>query len=210
MGTVTIIPSDGWQPSLYSSLRSEFTAGVSIINTAAEASFATNASAATLMVSSNRNAAAQRLLGAAGVQKAWRATPEPQSAASGARDALEIGVQHPTSPAEAMAPVTDQPKPPPTRQERVELVIDSLQNYELLKPIKVVVESLGDKVFMAEAPDLNVSTSGNSIGDALILLKNQITNMYEDQTSKKNLDGERSRQFKVLETYIGRPRRNWM
>ena len=162
------------------------------------------------MVSSNRNAAAQRLLGGAGVQKARRTTPEPQSAASGARDAPEIGVQHPTSPVEAMAPVTDQPKPPPTRQERVELAIDSLQNYELLKPIKVVVESLGDRVFVAEAPDLNVSTTGNSIGDALILLKDQISNMYEDQTRKKNLDGERSRQFKVFETYIGRPRRNWM
>ena len=210
MGTVTMIRSDGWQPSVYSSLRSEFTTGISIINTAAEASFATNASAATTMVSSNRNATAQRLLGAAEVQKAGRATPEPQSTASGASAAPEIGVQNPTGPVEALAPVPDRPKPPPTRQERVELAIDSLQNYELLKPIKVVVESLGDKVFVAEAPDLNVSTSGNSIGDVLILLKNQITNMYEDQTSKKNLDGERSRQFKVLETYIGRPRRNWM
>jgi hypothetical protein len=210
MGTVTIIRSDAWQPSLYSSLRPEFTAVVSIINTAAEASFATNASAATLMVSSNRNAVAQRLLGAGEVQKAGRATLEPQSAASGASAAPEIGVQNSTSPVEALAPVTDRPKPLPTRQERVELAIDSLQNYELLKPIKVVVESLADKVFVAEAPDLNVSTSGNSIADVLILLKNQISNMYEDQTSKKNLDGERSRQFKVLETYIGRPRRNWM
>ena len=206
MGAVTVIRSDGWQPSVYTSLRSEFTADISIINTAAEASFTTNASAATLMVSSNRNAAAQSLLGAAGVQKAGRATQEPQSAVRGARGAPEIGVQYPTSPVEATAPVTDRPKPPPTGQERIELAIDSLQNYELLKPIKVVVESLGDKVFVAEAPDLNVSTSGNSIADVLILLKNQISNMYEDQTSKKHSDGERSR----LETYIGRPRRNWM
>jgi hypothetical protein len=48
------------------------------------------------------------------------------------------------------------------------------------------------------------------LGDALILLKDNISNMYEDHTSKKNLDSERSRQFKVFETYIGRPRRNWM
>jgi hypothetical protein len=68
----------------------------------------------------------------------------------------------------------------------------------------------GTKVFVAEAPDLNVSTSGNSVGGALILLKDHISTIYEGYTSKKNLDGERARQFKVFETYIGRPRRNWM
>ena len=120
----------------------------------------------------------------------------------------EMGAQGANSVVEP-APVVDQPKPPP-RQDKIELTIDSLQNYELLKPIRVVVESLGDKVFVAEAPDLNVSTSGTSVGGALILLKDHISTIYEGYTSKKNLDSERTRQFKTFETYIGRPRRNWM
>src|SRR5215471_12121341 len=55
----------------------------------------------------------------------------------------------------------------PPRLEKIELAIDSLQNYAVKKPIPVLIESLGDKVFIAEAPDLNLSTSGNSVGAAL-------------------------------------------
>jgi len=211
MGIVSIVPSNGWQPSVCSSLRSEFTTGVSMISTGTEATFTTGASATTLMISSNRNAASQRPSGragrpaAVGVQGHVHANPEAPTPTSGSLE----GTEDPSGSVEAAAPVIDQPKPP-TRTEKVELTIDSLQNYELLKPIRVVVESLGDKVFVAEAPELNVSTTGNSVGGALILLKDHISTVYEGYTSKKNLDAERTRQFKVFETYIGRPRRNWM
>jgi len=211
MGIVSIVPSNGWQPSVCSSLRSEFATGVSMISTGTEATFTTGASATTLMISSNRNAASQRPSGragrpaAVGVQGHVHANPEAPTPTSGSLE----GTEDPSGSVEAAAPVIDQPKPP-TRTEKVELTIDSLQNYELFKPIRVVVESLGDKVFVAEAPELNVSTTGNSVGGALILLKDHISTVYEGYTSKKNLDAERTRQFKVFETYIGRPRRNWM
>jgi hypothetical protein len=93
--------------------------------------------------------------------------------------------------------------------ERIELAIDSLQNYELLKPIPVLVESLGDKVFVAEAPDLNISTTGNSVGAAFLLLKEQILSTYEGNRSKRVSDSDRARQLGIFETYIGRPRRHW-
>ena len=211
MSRVNIVPSNGWQPSVSSSLRSEFTTGVLMISTGAEATFTTGASATTIMISSNRNAASQWPSGragrppAAGVQRHVYANPEALIPTSGSLE----GTEDPGGPVEAAAPVIDQPKPP-IRTDKVELTIDSLQNYELLKPIRVVVESLGDKVFVAEAPELNVSTTGNSVGGALILLKDHISTVYEGYTSKKNLDAERTRQFKVFETYIGRPRRNWM
>jgi hypothetical protein len=182
-----------------------------MISTGTEATFTTGASATTIMISSNRNAASQRPSGraggppAAGVQRHVYANPEALIPTSGSLE----GTEDPSGSVEAAAPVIDQPKPP-TRTEKVELTIDSLQNYELFKPIRVVVESLGDKVFVAEAPELNVSTTGNSVGGALILLKDHISTVYEGYTSKKNLDAERTRQFKVFETYIGRPRRNWM
>jgi hypothetical protein len=182
-----------------------------MISTGTEATFTTGASATTLMISSNRNAASQRPSGragrpaAVGVQGHVHANPEAPTPTSGSLE----GTEDPSGSVEAAAPVIDQPKPP-TRTEKVELTIDSLQNYELFKPIRVVVESLGDKVFVAEAPELNVSTTGNSVGGALILLKDHISTVYEGYTSKKNLDAERTRQFKVFETYIGRPRRNWM
>jgi predicted RNase H-like HicB family nuclease len=109
------------------------------------------------------------------------------------------------------------PKPAPiatktektTKVERIELAIDSLQGYDLIKPIPVLIESLGDKVFVAEAPDLNFSTTGNSVGAAFLLLKEQIITTYEGDRSKKGPDPQRNQQLATLEQYIGKPRRHW-
>jgi len=99
--------------------------------------------------------------------------------------------------------------PKPSRAERIELAIDSLQNYELIKPIPVLIEFLGDKVFVAEAPDLDVSTTGNSVGVAFLLLKEHIITTYEGYRSKKGLDSERTRQLGIFDKYIGKAKRHW-
>ena len=214
MGKVSIVRSDGWKTSVYSSLMSDFTTGVTLISTGSEATFTTGASATTIMIASNRNAPSIWPSGrsgrppAIGVQGHVNANPIAATPASGSLEVADTDVQDPSGPVEAAAPVVDQPKPT-TQPDKIELTIDSLQNYDVLKPIRVVVESLGDKVFVAEAPDLNVSTTGNSVGGVLVLLKDHISNIYEGYNSRKNLDGERTRQFKVFEAYIGRPRRNW-
>jgi predicted RNase H-like HicB family nuclease len=107
--------------------------------------------------------------------------------------------------------VSAEPEPiaKPPRAEKIELAIDSLQNYEVIKPIPVLIESLGDKVFVAEAPDLNLSTSGNSVGAAFLMLKEQIAATYEGYRSKKGLDSERTRQLAVMDRYIGKTKRHW-
>ena len=101
------------------------------------------------------------------------------------------------------------PAPKATKIERIELAIDSIQGYDLIKPIPVLIESLGDKVFVAEAPDLNLSTTGNSVGAAFLLLKEQIVTTYEGDRSKKGPDSQRTQQLAALEQYIGKPRRHW-
>jgi len=107
--------------------------------------------------------------------------------------------------------VSAEPEPiaKPPKAEKIELAIDSLQNYEVIKPIPVLIESLGDKVFVAEAPDLNLSTSGNSVGAAFLMLKEQIAATYEGYRSKKGLDSERTRQLAVMDRYIGKTKRHW-
>lgn len=105
--------------------------------------------------------------------------------------------------------VEPEPLPKPPRAEKIELAIDSLQNYEVIKPIPVLIESLGDKVFVAEAPDLNLSTSGNSVGAAFLMLKEQIAATYEGHRSKKGLDSERARQLAIMDKYIGKSKRHW-
>lgn len=96
-----------------------------------------------------------------------------------------------------------------TKVERIEFAIDSMQGYDLIKPIPVLIESLGDKVFVAEAPDLNLSTTGNSVGAAFLLLKEQIITTYEGDRSKKGPDPQRTQQLAALEQFIGKPRRHW-
>jgi hypothetical protein len=214
MRKVFIVPSDGWQSSVYSSLRADFTAGVSISSTRTEATFTTAASATAVIISSNRNTASRWLRRQTGrapvdrVQELAYADAEALTPTTGAVQRPDAGAQDPSGLVEP-APVLDHPKPRP-QADKVELTIDSLQDHELLKPIRVVIEPLGDKVFVAEAPELNVSTSGTSVGGAFILLKGHISTIYEGYTSKKNLDSERARHFKLFETYIGRPRRKWM
>src|SRR5215469_11446095 len=113
--------------------------------------------------------------------------------------------------AHPVAPIALQPEPPPRprRAEKIELAIDSLQNYEVIKPIPVLIESLGDKVFVAEAPDLNLSTSGNSIGAAFLMLKEQIVATYEGHRTKRGQDSERARQLAVMDKHIGKTKRHW-
>jgi len=93
--------------------------------------------------------------------------------------------------------------------ERIDLAIDRLPNHELIKPIPVLVESLGDKVFIAEVPGLDISMTGNSIGAVLLELKDRIANIYEAHRGSTNLSADKARQLNVLESYIGKTRRNW-
>jgi hypothetical protein len=110
----------------------------------------------------------------------------------------------------ASVALPEAPAQPAPRNERVQLIIDSLQNYDLIKPISVVVDSLADKIFTAEAPDLNLSISENSLGGALLLLKDRIATIYEEYRMKKTLDPEQARRFEILQTYIGKTKRSWL
>ena len=105
--------------------------------------------------------------------------------------------------------IPTQTAPKPARLGKIELAIDSLSNYDLLKPITVLIEPLGDTVFVAEAPDLNLSTTGSSVGAAFLLLKEQVITTYEGYRSRKGTDADRARQLAAFEQYIGKARRHW-
>ncbi len=107
-------------------------------------------------------------------------------------------------------PETNTPAPKKSAgADKIELAIDKLPNHELIQPIPVLIESLGDKVFIAEVPGLDISITGNSVGGVLLQLKEHIANIYEGHRASNNLKPENARQLKVLETYIGKTRRNW-
>jgi hypothetical protein len=131
-------------------------------------------------------------------------------------------VPAPEPPVEA-APAIDQPEPEPPQEaaeatseaeaeavaelknnaHAIELIIDSLPNHTLIEPIPITIESLGEKVFTASVRNLDISTTGNSIGEALLVLKGQIETIYRD-LSKKNqtLDAHQKTMLQMLHTYI--------
>jgi hypothetical protein len=179
---------------------------VSVLNTSSEGSFAL-AVPISAAISTTRTAASRRLCTRARSYlwteildvlcvKAMTITP-------GSLQGAEV------ADSDALANASEYPVKPAPRNERVQLVIDSLQHYDPLKPIPVVVQSLGDKIFTVEAPDLDLSMTGNSLGSALLSLKDRITTIYEEYRIKKTMDREQERRLDILQMYIGKTRRNW-
>lgn len=105
-------------------------------------------------------------------------------------------------PAAPPVKVVNRPRP-------IEMAIDSLPNYDLLQPIPVIIEELDDRMFAAQAPALEISAKGSSVGGAFLQLKEQIATTYEQCRQKSTLTPERLRQLGLFQAYIGKARRGW-
>lgn len=208
MENANIVHSSAWSFSVLVSSGSPRSGTASIRNTNTGEIFTIAAPAPTPVIGSSENCLPRFFSNRTGGPQ-WVAARSCAAVGPPSESGIsseQPGIGAPETLATAAPPQT---APKPSRAERIELAIDSLQNYELIAPIQVLVESLGDKVFVAEAPDLNVSTTGNSVGAAFLLLKEHIITTYEGYRSKKGLDSERTRQLTVFDKYIGKPRRHW-
>jgi hypothetical protein len=85
--------------------------------------------------------------------------------------------------------------------DSIDLIIDKLPRHALVKPIPVTISPLGDRVFIASTPDLDITVTGNSLSDALLLLKQQLESTYENLRAKAS-GREEERQLKRLRDYI--------
>ena len=203
--TATVFVSTGSRPST----------GVLLLDTSADGMFTVAAGASTAVTSSNP-AASSRILTNRARRSLWLGFQPALPIEGMARTvepppvpAIEESEPEPSGPPDA-PPETEPPAPKKSAgAEKIELAIDKLPNHELIKPIPVLIESLGDKVFIAEVPGLDISITGSSMGGALLQLKEHIANIYEGHRASNNLNPERTRQLRVLETYIGKTRRNW-
>jgi hypothetical protein len=156
--------------------------------------------AATRDVPRQSNPGADNTDGLAGAAKGDG--PDGASSGDGPVDAVNAG-------GFADAPAASLPKAK-SETSRVELTIDSLRTYELVKPIPVFVESVGERHYVAEVPDLNITTSASSLSEILIVLKDSVTQTYDKLRIRRSLDPEQTRQLKMLEKYIGKSKRGWL
>ncbi|MBV9551353.1 MAG: hypothetical protein JO032_01050 [Alphaproteobacteria bacterium] len=136
---------------------------------------------------------------------AANAVDEPAVAPAGLPvPAAEQTAETPAPTADAAPPA--EPEPPaekPPNSNRIELIIDSLPHHELTEPMAVTIDPLGDEMFTATMPVLEVAATGNSIGEALLFLKEQIESMYEDLNRRApHLTPEQKTTLQMLHTYV--------
>jgi hypothetical protein len=91
---------------------------------------------------------------------------------------------------------------PSVEAQRIDLIIDSLTRHELIEAIPVTVESLGDTVFTATVHSLNLTGTGNTLGEALIIVKDQLEIMYEKLSKATGLDDDEKKYLKYLQSHI--------
>jgi hypothetical protein len=129
----------------------------------------------------------------------------------GASDAVNADASTDAANADGLAEAAEASLSKPiSGTSRVELTIDSLRTYELVKRIPVFVEALGERHYVAEVPDMNITTSASSLSEILIVLKDSVTQTYDGLRIRRNLEPEQARQLKMLETYIGKSKRGWL
>ena len=102
----------------------------------------------------------------------------------------------------ASAPIAEPERRPVPKTAPIELIIDSLTGHTLIEPIPVIIEPLGDTVFTAAVRNLNIQATGNSIGEALLLLKDQIESTYDDLNKRSRHDADEKTTLQMLQTYI--------
>jgi len=107
----------------------------------------------------------------------------------------------PTAPDNGSEPAPPKERPAPGQGDSIELIIDKLPRHALVKPIPVTISPLGDRVFIASTPDLDITVTGNSLSDALLLLKQQLESTYEGLRGRAT-SREEERQLKRLREFI--------
>jgi hypothetical protein len=93
---------------------------------------------------------------------------------------------------------------------RIELSIDSLPNYLLIEPIPVVIDPVGDVAYTAWVRNLDTNATGQSVVEALLMLKERIVFVYEDLNSRAHLTSEQRATLQMLHTYIAPKRPEWV
>lgn len=98
----------------------------------------------------------------------------------------------------------------PDHPHRIELSIDSLANHLLIEPIPVAIDPVGDSAYTAWVHNLDTNATGQTVVEALLMLKERIEAVYEDLNTRKHLDAEQKTTLQMLHTYIAPKKPEWV
>jgi hypothetical protein len=109
----------------------------------------------------------------------------------------------PAAPGDAASEAPRTQGRPAKQGDSIDLIIDKLPRHRLVKPVPVSISPLGDRVFVASAPDLEITVTGNSLSDALLLLKQHLETSYDSLRKGGSANNkEQERQLQRLRAYI--------
>jgi len=136
-------------------------------------------------------------------QPVEQAGPPPAEESTSSRELSGSSEPPATAPDNGSEPAQTEDRRASTsgQGDSIDLIIDKLPRHALVKPIPVTISPLGDRVFIASTPDLDITVTGNSLSDALLLLKQQLESTYESLRGKAS-SSEEERQLKRLRDYI--------
>jgi predicted RNase H-like HicB family nuclease len=132
------------------------------------------------------------------------ASPVPTPRVAAPKQAVEP-TPPPAAPSDPPAQAAEtQDRPAVVKQgDSIDLIIDKLPRHRLIKPVPVSISPLGDRVFVASAPDLDITVTGNSLSDALLLLKQHLETSYDGLRKAGSASNkEQEKQLQRLRAYI--------
>jgi hypothetical protein len=141
--------------------------------------------------------------GAITLASALAAKPPEPSYASSCNNKLHPRSAAPYCPVDDSAETAADP-------QRIELSIDSLPNHLLIEPIPVVIDPVGDTAYTAWVRNLDTNATGQSIVEALLMLKERIAFVYEDLNNRAHLTSEQRATLQMLHTYIAPRKPDWV
>jgi hypothetical protein len=94
--------------------------------------------------------------------------------------------------------------------QRIELSIDSLPSYLLIEPIPVIIDPVGDAAYTAWVRNLDANATGQSVFEALLMLKERIASVYEELNGRTHLTSEQRATLQMLHTYIAPKKLDWV
>jgi len=121
----------------------------------------------------------------------------------------ELSSAMPDTAEPAYCPV-DRDTPVLKHPHRIELSIDSLPNYMLIEPIPVAIDPIGDNAFTAWIHNLDTNATGQSVVEALLMLKERIELVHDELNRRTHLSNEQKTTLQMLHTYIAPKKPVWV
>ncbi len=129
-------------------------------------------------------------------------SPEPEQVMDEGSTSVAQAIDPSPSPVTEQPPTLETASQSAAGSHTIELSIDSLPHFQLIEPIPVTINSLGDSLFTATVAALRLSGTGDTLGDALVIVKEQLESVYQRLARSTGLSEDERNDLQYLHSHI--------